>query len=457
MPSAARRDGGARARRSGGSPRGAPPPLPPPELRRSASFGRRWPGERGPRRGTATCYKDRQGETGGAAAWEPVLGSLTETLHTRSCARGRLLPERLRHRQTTDTPSPPALIGVCPAAVALCGRRACQSAGSHSRGRGTVPCGAEGGGAAAADRRRGSSCTCRCCRFGLTRLGAEEPVPRISSGCALSSALGWGSRAGNRPPGKTPPCSARGSPTECGSGTRWPGGERRLRVEGDLGGAARQPPVCVERRQVLALQNLPAPAALRGWDGRSPALRGKAATARSAECGLGGCQGCLLPCEEGALASGSFGDKRQGGMGPLLGFPSNAWAAWQPWEGGGREALGRERGGWVRMSNCLLGASGPQSMFRAGAAVLPGLLGWAAPHLTRNRPNMEYVPPKWEWGCAPSQLQWLADSSAFNRDLQSGCVELKQCRQIGQLSSRVAETTLEKSSCFTVEKDLECF
>ncbi|XP_030339981.1 collagen alpha-2(I) chain-like [Strigops habroptila] len=286
--------------------------------------------------------------------------------------------EPLRHGQL-DAPSPPALIGVRRAAAALCGSLGCQSAGSHSRGRRTAPCGAEGGGAAAAERRRGTSL-----HLPPAQLGAGRAVCCSCSCSAFPLAEGRRSRAGNRPAGapQRRPCrgrgAARGLPGECGSDTCWagegrvaapqtrgrPGGKRRAAAAGAGGGGGCRP------------VRIPPP---RGH-GRSPALRGKAAAGRAAQRGL-----VPVRCGGGALASGSSGVGDQVGASLSFGFPREAWIS-RAAPGGRRKAFGSGHDAWVGMGNFVF--SRPTTQMppsSADAVTLPRLLAWAAPcHLTHN-------------------------------------------------------------------------
>lgn len=160
---------------------------------------------------------------------------------------------RLRHGQphTARRSSPPALIGVRQAAAALCGRLACQSAGSHSRGRRKVPCDAGGGGAAATEGRRGTWLHLQPAQLGTKAGQAPAPVGAAPLSRGLGSAGGESAGAPPGPgvargawqrhlvagPGAAPPRQRR---------TAGPAGRARERGRGAPNARRRVPPYCGE-------------------------------------------------------------------------------------------------------------------------------------------------------------------------------------------------------------------
>lgn len=192
-------------------------------------------------------------------------------------------------------------------------------------------------------------------------------------------------------------------PGECGSDTCWPGVERRrcalrLRAGGDPAGTAGQRPLGLRGgggcRVVKVLRLLPR----RGGGRRSLALWGKAARARSAECGLMPVRAACRS-EKGALASSSSGGGWQRGHGPAPRLPSGRMGpAGLPWEGGGRRLARARRLGGNRQ---LLGPPGPQPGYPHHLQVLLHSTGSSCglPHVSSSSHACPRTAQAWSPSC----------------------------------------------------------
>lgn len=210
-------------------------------------------GEGSPRRGTATCCGDQRGQPGGAAAEAPASASarVSEREPPVWEAAHRAVPPRAARHPFPAGPyrcTPGSCRPVWPLRLSV--------SRQPFTGQEAAPCGAERGGAAAAERRRGTSLHLLPAQLGAeageppTAPAAAPHSPRLGSG-------GPGRRTDPRGLHRAAPrarSGPRGLPGECGSDTCWPGVERRrctlrLRAGGDSAGAAGQRPLGLRGRR----------------------------------------------------------------------------------------------------------------------------------------------------------------------------------------------------------------